>query len=160
MKIGIVNPYSWDVPGGVGFHIRDLALKLRSRGHDVRVLTPSTSRDLPEWITSAGSSVSVPFNGSVANISVKPTTMTRTRRWLEENDFDVVHVHEPVVPSVSMAAAMISRAPLVGTFHAALGRSVSRAHCLGPDEALHGAHWRAHRRVRGSTAHSHRTPRW
>ena len=52
MKIGIVNPYSWDVPGGVGFHIRDLALKLRSRGHDVRVLTPSTSEDLPEWITS------------------------------------------------------------------------------------------------------------
>ena len=57
MKIGIVNPYSWDVPGGVGFHIRDLALKLRSRGHDVQVLTPSTSTDLPEWITSAGSSV-------------------------------------------------------------------------------------------------------
>ena len=132
MKIGIVNPYSWDVPGGVGFHIRDLALKLRSRGHDVRVLTPSTSRDLPEWITSAGSSVSVPFNGSVANISVKPTTMTRTRRWLEENNFDVVHVHEPVVPSVSMAAAMISRAPLVGTFHAALGRSVSRAIASAP----------------------------
>ena len=110
MKIGIVNPYSWDVPGGVGFHIRDLALKLRSRGHDVRVLTPSKSEDLPEWITSAGSSVSIPFNGSVANISVKPTTMKRTRRWLAENNFDVVHVHEPVVPSVSMAAAISSRA--------------------------------------------------
>ena len=94
VKIGIVNPYSWDVPGGVGFHIRDLALKLRSRGHDVRVLTPSTSDDLPEWITSAGSSVSIPFNGSVANISVKPTILKRTRRWLADNDFDVVHVHE------------------------------------------------------------------
>lgn len=132
MKIGIVNPYSWDVPGGVGFHIRDLALKLRSRGHDVRVLTPSTSEDLPEWITSAGSSVSIPFNGSVANISVKPTTMKRTRRWLAENNFDVVHVHEPVVPSVSMAAAISSRAPLVGTFHAALGRSVSRSIASAP----------------------------
>ena len=132
MKIGIVNPYSWDVPGGVGFHIRDLALKLRSRGHDVRVLTPSTSDDLPEWITSAGSSVSIPFNGSVANISVKPTILKRTRRWLADNDFDVVHVHEPVVPSVSMAAAMLSRAPLVGTFHAALGRSVSRAIASAP----------------------------
>jgi len=132
VKIGIVNPYSWDVPGGVGFHIRDLALKLRSRGHDVRVLTPSTSDDLPEWITSAGSSVSIPFNGSVANISVKPTILKRTRRWLADNDFDVVHVHEPVVPSVSMAAAMLSRAPLVGTFHAALGRSVSRAIASAP----------------------------
>ncbi|SIA75763.1 Probable phosphatidylinositol alpha-mannosyltransferase [Mycobacteroides abscessus subsp. abscessus] len=132
MKIGIVNPYSWDVPGGVGFHIRDLALKLRSRGHDVQVLTPSTSQDLPEWITSAGSSVSIPFNGSVANISVKPKALARTRRWLADNDFDVVHVHEPVVPSVSMAAAMLSTAPLVGTFHAALGRSVSRAIASAP----------------------------
>ena len=79
MKIGIVNPYSWDVPGGVGFHIRDLALKLRSRGHDVQVLTPSTSADLPEWITSAGSSVSIPFNGSVANISVKPKALAAGR---------------------------------------------------------------------------------
>ena len=132
MKIGIVNPYSWDVPGGVGFHIRDLALKLRLRGHDVRVLTPSTSDDLPEWITSAGSSVSIPFNGSVANISIKPKALARTRRWLADNDFDVVHVHEPVVPSVSMAAAMLSSAPLVGTFHAALGRSVSRAIASAP----------------------------
>ena len=132
MKIGIVNPYSWDVPGGVGFHIRDLALKLRSRGHDVQVLTPSTSDDLPEWITSAGSSVSIPFNGSVANISVKPKALARTRRWLAVNDFDVVHVHEPVVPSVSMAAAMLSSAPLVGTFHAALGRSVSRSIASAP----------------------------
>ena len=132
MKIGIVNPYSWDVPGGVGFHIRDLALKLRSRGHDVRVLTPSTSDDLPEWITSAGSSVSIPFNGSVANISIKPKALARTRRRLADNDFDVVHGHEPVVPSVSMAAAMLSSAPLVGTFHAALGRSVSRAIASAP----------------------------
>ncbi|MFC2557833.1 MAG: glycosyltransferase family 4 protein [Pauljensenia sp.] len=132
MKIGIVNPYSWDVPGGVGFHIRDLALTFRSRGHDVRVLTPSSSRDLPDWISSAGQSVSVPFNGSVANISVSPAALRRTRRWLADNAFDVVHVHEPVVPSVSMAAAMLSSAPLVGTFHAALGRSVSRAIASAP----------------------------
>lgn len=132
MKIGIVNPYSWDVPGGVGFHIRDLALKFRSRGHDVRVLTPSSSRDLPDWISSAGQSVSVPFNGSVANISVSPAALRRTRRWLADNAFDVLHVHEPVVPSVSMAAAMLSSAPLVGTFHAALGRSVSRAIASAP----------------------------
>ena len=132
MKIGIVNPYSWDVPGGVGVHIRDLALKFRSPGHDVRVLTPSSSRDLPDWISSAGQSVSVPFNGSVANISVSPAALRRTRRWLADNAFDVVHVHEPVVPSVSMAAAMLSSAPLVGTFHAALGRSVSRAIASAP----------------------------
>ena len=132
MKIGIVNPYSWDVPGGVGFHIRDLAAQLPARGPAGRVPPPSPSDDLPEWITSAGSSVSIPFNGSVANISIKPKALARTRRWLADNDFDVVHVHEPVVPSVSMAAAMLSSAPLVGTFHAALGRSVSRAIASAP----------------------------
>lgn len=132
MRIGIVNPYSWDVPGGVGFHVRDLALKLRSRGHDARVLTPSASTDLPDWITSAGTSVSVPFNGSVANISVSPAALRRTRHWLSANAFDIVHVHEPVVPAVSMAAAMLSSAPLVGTFHASLGRSFSRAIASAP----------------------------
>ena len=76
--------------------------------------------------------MSVPFNGSVANISVSPAALRRTRRWLADNAFDVVHVHEPVVPSVSMAAAMLSSAPLVGTFHAALGRSVSRAIASAP----------------------------
>lgn len=132
MRIGIVNPYSWDVPGGVGFHIRDLALKLRSRGHDVRVLSPSSSSGLPEWVTSAGSSVSVPFNGSVANISINPAAFARTRRWLADGDFDVVHVHEPVVPSVSMAATILSGAPLVATFHAALTRSLSRSIASAP----------------------------
>ena len=132
MRIGIVNPYSWDVPGGVGFHIRDLALKLRSRGHDVRVLSPSSAPGLPEWVTSAGSSVSVPFNGSVANISISPAAFARTRRWLADGDFDVVHVHEPVVPSVSMAATILSGAPLVATFHAALTRSLSRSIASAP----------------------------
>ena len=132
MRIGIVNPYAWDVPGGVGFHIRDLALKLRSRGHDVRVLSPSSAPGLPEWVTSAGSSVSVPFNGSVANISISPAAFARTRRWLADGDFDVVHVHEPVVPSVSMAATILSGAPLVATFHAALTRSLSRSIASAP----------------------------
>ena len=68
MKIGIVNPYPWDVPGGVGFPLRDLPLQPRSRGHALRTLTASTSRDLPAWITPTAFPVSVPFHGSVPNI--------------------------------------------------------------------------------------------
>ena len=79
MRVGIVNPYSWDVPGGVQFHIRDFALELMKRGHEVSVLTPAKNTDdLPEWITTVGSSVAVPFNGSVARLSFTPLANMRT----------------------------------------------------------------------------------
>ena len=110
MKIGIVNPYSWDVPGGVQFHIRDFALELLKRGHDVKVLTPAkNTTDLPEWITAVGSSVAIPFNGSVARLSFSPIANARTKKWLEEGDFDVLHVHEPEVPSISMSLGHSTR---------------------------------------------------
>ncbi|WP_022867904.1 glycosyltransferase family 4 protein [Schaalia vaccimaxillae] len=128
MRIGIVNPYSWDIPGGVGYHIRDLALSLMGMGHYVNVLTPSTDDNLPEWVTSIGPYKSIPYNGSVANVSTDPrTVIVRTRAWLDEHDFDVVHVHEPAVPSASMAAVIWSKAPLVGTFHSAMDKSRARS---------------------------------
>ena len=128
MKIGIVNPYSWDVPGGVQFHIRDFALELLERGHDVKVLTPAkNTTDLPEWITAVGSSVAIPFNGSVARLSFSPIANARTKKWLEEGDFDVLHVHEPEVPSISMLALRAATVPVIGTFHAALDYSFSRS---------------------------------
>lgn len=128
MKIGIVNPYSWDVPGGVQFHIRDFALELLERGHEVKVLTPAkNTTDLPEWITAVGSSVAIPFNGSVARLSFSPIANARTKKWLEEGDFDVLHVHEPEVPSISMLALRAATVPVIGTFHAALDYSFSRS---------------------------------
>ena len=128
MKIGIVNPYSWDVPGGVQFHIRDFAQELLRRGHDVQVLTPATeTEDLPEWITAVGSSVAIPFNGSVARLSFSPLANIRTKRWIDEGQFDVLHVHEPEVPSISMLALRAASVPVIGTFHAALDYSFSRS---------------------------------
>ena len=128
MRVGIVNPYSWDVPGGVQFHIRDFALELMKRGHEVSVLTPAKNTDdLPEWITTVGSSVAVPFNGSVARLSFTPLANLRTKRWIDEGHFDLLHVHEPEVPSISMLALRASEIPVVGTFHAALDYSFSRS---------------------------------
>lgn len=128
MRVGIVNPYSWDVPGGVQFHIRDFALELMKRGHEVSVLTPAKNTDdLPEWITTVGSSVAVPFNGSVARLSFTPLANMRTKRWIDEGNFDLLHVHEPEVPSISMLALRAAEIPVVGTFHAALDYSFSRS---------------------------------
>lgn len=124
MKIGIACPYSWDVPGGVQFHIRDLAEELIGRGHDVRVIAPAEHLEgLPDFLTPTGSAIPIPYNGSVARLSFGPRVNREVRAWLREGHFDVVHVHEPFIPSIAMLALMSADCPVVSTFHTAMDRS-------------------------------------
>jgi phosphatidyl-myo-inositol alpha-mannosyltransferase len=124
MRIGIVSPYSFDTPGGVQNHVHDLADTLISLGHDVNVLAPANEEEeLPPYVTAAGRAVPVRYNGSVARLTFGPISAARVRRWLSVNDFDVIHVHEPVSPSLSMLAVLSTRLPVVATFHTALTRS-------------------------------------
>ncbi|HZD99663.1 MAG TPA: glycosyltransferase family 4 protein, partial [Micromonosporaceae bacterium] len=105
MRIGIVSPYSFDTPGGVQNHVHDLAETLISLGHYVNVLAPAADdEELPRYVTPAGRAVPVPYNGSVARVSFGPISATRVRRWLTTGRFDVLHVHEPIIPSLSMLA--------------------------------------------------------
>lgn len=133
MRIGLVCPYQWDVPGGVQFHVRDLAETLRGMGHHVEVLTPAEREEsLPaEFTTWAGRTVPVPYNGSMASLQLGPVAATRVHRWLRDGHFDVVHVHEPASPSVSFLVCMVTSGPIVATFHAATTRSKWLA-ALGP----------------------------
>lgn len=126
MKIGIVCPYSFDVPGGVQFHIRDLTEELIRRGHNVSVLAPAEGDNLPSWLVSSGGAVPIRFNGSVARLSFGPISAARTRKWLEDGQFDVIHIHEAETPSLGLLALMNAESPVVGTFHASLDRSVIR----------------------------------
>ena len=125
MRIGLVSPYQWDVPGGVQYHVRDLSETLRAMGHYVEVLTPAEHEEsLPaEFVTFAGRTVPVPYNGSMASLQFGPVSAARVRRWLRNGNFDVVHVHEPAPPSVSLLVCMIAKGPIVATFHAATIRS-------------------------------------
>ena len=126
MRIGIACPYTWDVPGGVQAHVHDLADNLLARGHEVSVLTPvddPDEADLPGYVVPAGRAVPVPYNGSVARLVFGPLSLARTRRWVRDGGFDVVHVHEPTVPSVSMLACFAADGPMVATFHTATARS-------------------------------------
>jgi phosphatidylinositol alpha-mannosyltransferase len=125
MRIGLVCPYHWDVPGGVQYHVRDLAETLRALGHHVEVLTPAEHEEnLPaEHVTWAGRAVPIPYNGSMASVQFGLVSAARVRRWLREGHFDVVHVHEPAPPSVSLLVCMIAKGPIVATFHAASIRS-------------------------------------
>jgi phosphatidylinositol alpha-mannosyltransferase len=114
------------VPGGVQAHVRDLADHLIALGHDVSVLTPvddPDGADLPSYVVPAGRAVPVPYNGSVARLVFGPLSLARARRWVREGEFDVLHVHEPTVPSVSMLACFAASGPMVATFHTATARS-------------------------------------
>ena len=123
MRIGIVCPYSLDTPGGVQNHVKDLAEALLARGHEVSVLAPSEGADLPAYVVPVGGAVPVPYNGSVARLSFGPVVATRVRRWLREGDFDVLHLHEPMTPSVSLLALWAADCPVVATFHTSNVRS-------------------------------------
>ena len=124
MKVGIVCPYSWDVPGGVQFHVRDLTEVLLARGHEVSVLAPADDDlPLPPYVVPAGRAVPVPYNGSVARVNFGPLSAARVRRWLREGEFDLLHLHEPTTPSLSLLAAWAATGAMVGTFHTANLRS-------------------------------------
>lgn len=124
MKIGIVCPYSFDTVGGVQFHVRDLAVKLIERGHEVSVLAPANEGTaIPGFVVSAGGSVAIPYNGSVARLSFGMRVSKRVSDWLDEHDFDILHIHEPITPSIGLIALNHAECPVVATFHSAQDQS-------------------------------------
>ena len=122
-RIGIVCPYGWDTPGGVQAHIADLATYLISQGHYVSVLAPTSEEEnLPDYVVSAGKPISIPYNGAVARILFGPIAFARVRNWIAQGEFDLLHLHEPAIPSISLLACFAAEGPLVGTFHASAKR--------------------------------------
>jgi phosphatidylinositol alpha-mannosyltransferase len=119
MKVAVVCPYAWDRVGGVQSHVRGLAAALRTRGHDVTVLAPHSRRTAEEEnVVLVGRAVGIPANGSVAPLSFGPLAAAGVRRALNALGPDVCHLHEPLIPSLSLLALWAANAPCVGTFHA------------------------------------------
>jgi phosphatidylinositol alpha-mannosyltransferase len=134
VRIALVSPYSWSYQGGVNRHVEALAEEFLGRGHHVRVLAPfdppdrlsrilhrapAEARELPDYVIPLGRSAGFSANGAVSNLAPFPAGgVVAPRRELRQGRFDVVHIHEPVVPLVGWNAALGSRAPAVGTFHA------------------------------------------
>lgn len=124
MRIAVVSPYSLTVPGGVQAQVLGLAREMRRRGHEARVLGPCDGPPPESFITPLGDSLPLSANGSVAPIAPDPSAALRTLRVLNDERFDVIHLHEPLAPGPTSTALMVHRAPTVGTFHAA-GTSAS-----------------------------------
>ena len=119
MRVGLVCPYSLSVPGGVQGQVMGLGRELRARGIEVRVLAPCDGVPPEPWVHPIGTSVMNPSNGSVAPIAPDLHAQVRTMRTLRDEDFDIVHLHEPLVPGPCATTLVLKPAPLVGTFHAA-----------------------------------------
>ena len=130
LRVGMVCPYSFDVPGGVQNHVLGLARYLRQTGHRPCVLAPGelgreTAALEIEDFASAGAAMPVPYNGSVARVNFGPLSAARVRRWLRDGEFDLIHIHEPITPSISLLALWAAEVPVVATFHTATPRSRS-----------------------------------
>jgi phosphatidylinositol alpha-mannosyltransferase len=124
MRIGMVCPYSFDVHGGVQAHVLQLAEVMRKRGHYVSVLAPASKHvDLPDYVVSGGKAVPIPYNGSVARLRFGPATHRLVKKWIAAGDFDVLHLHEPNAPSLSVLALMVAEGPIVATFHTSTTKS-------------------------------------
>lgn len=124
MRIGLVSPYSFDVPGGVQFHIRDLAEYLIQHGHEASVLAPADEGTvLPDYVVPAGRAVPIRYNGSTARLLFGPVAAAKVGRWLDDGAFDVIHIHEPLAPSLSVLALWAATSPVVATFHTSNVRS-------------------------------------
>ena len=148
MRVGIVSPYSLTLPGGVQGQVLGLARALRALGHPTRVLGPCDGPPPDAGVTPLGDSLPTAANGSVAPIAPDASAALRTIRAIRDEDFDVIHVHEPMVPGPTMTALVLRPCPVVGTFHAAggslaydmlkpccrwLGRRIDRAFAVSDD---------------------------
>jgi len=162
MRIALISPYSWTYPGGVTRHIEALAAELTALGHDARILAPfdpddALSRRLhrgaspqgleqPEFLVALGRTAGFPANGAVSNLVPIPPGVLAMRRELREGGYDVVHIHEPVVPLLGWDAlrSTAPELPLVGTFHTYSENALTNgiANALGARRRMNHLHVR------------------
>lgn len=120
MKIALVSPYDYPYPGGVTEHIAHLEEHFTRKGHQVRIIAPSSSEAdvlVRGNVLKVGNVVSIPANGSVARITLSLRLSGRVKRILREEAFDVVHIHEPLAPALPLTVLWHSHAVNIGTFH-------------------------------------------
>ena len=154
MKVGLVSPYVYPLPGGVTQHVRYLYENLRLRGHDVRILTSShgLQRASEGDVIRIGKGFSMPVNGSVGTITLSPRFVSQVRAMLEREQFDLLHFHEPFVPFLSPIILRLSTSVNIATFHAYGGFSPSYE--FG-SRVMKGSASRLHGRIAVSGAAKH-----
>ena len=134
MKIALVSPYDYAHPGGVTAHVSQLGYQLTRMGHSVKIIAPySGDEDSLDGnsIVASSRAIPMPVGGSIARISLSPRLPSRVKAVFEGEQFDIVHIHEPLIPMLSLAALQFSKSVKVGTFHA----------CHNTPRGYHYWHW-------------------
>ena len=119
LRIGLISPYSLTIPGGVQSQVLGLARELRRMGHEARVLGPCDGPPPEPFVTPLGNSLPTAANGSTAPLAPDPSAALRTIRAINDEAFDILHLHEPIAPGPTQTALVLRLAPMIGTFHAA-----------------------------------------
>ena len=124
MKIALVSPYDFAYPGGVCNHISCLEQRLTEMGHEVKIIAPASKAisALGDRFIPIGKPRSVPVSGSIARITLSPWLSSRIKAVLEQETFDITHLHEPLMPMLCTTTLRLSQTPTVGTFHASGGK--------------------------------------
>ena len=124
MKIALVSPYDFSYPGGVGRHIASLEYHFTRMGHEVKIIAPASSpvTGYEERFIAIGKPRPIPTSGSIARITISLTLANKVREVLEAEKFDIVHLHEPLAPTLCTTVLRLSRSCNIGTFHAAEAR--------------------------------------
>lgn len=119
MRIGVIVPYSFDFPGGVQQHAVDLAETLNAQGHTVQILAPCRLETVvPDFVVKGGPAFAIRYNGSVARLAFGARVERKVRQFISAGNFDVLHIHQPLVPGYSLTALRLANGPIVATYHA------------------------------------------
>ena len=134
MKIALVSPYDFAYPGGVVNHIMSLGSHLAQMGHEVKFIAPASSpiTTLGDRFIHIGKPRAIPVSGSVARVTASPRLSTEITKMLDKEKFDIVHLHEPLMPMLCTTVLRMSRTANVGTFHAFDGKGYNIAKPFGP----------------------------
>ncbi len=124
MKIALVSPYDFAYPGGVCNHISCLEHCLTTIGHEVRIIAPASKAvsDFGDRFLPVGKPRPIPVSGSIARITLSPWLSSRIKAILESEKFDIIHLHEPLMPMLCTTVLRLAQTPTVGTFHASGGK--------------------------------------
>ncbi len=125
MKIALVSPYDFAYPGGVTHHICHLAKHFTQMGHDVKVIAPASKAisSLADKFIPVGKPRPIPVSGSIARITISPWLSSRIKAILNQEEFDIIHLHEPLMPMLCTTVLRLSRTTNIATFHASGARS-------------------------------------
>jgi phosphatidylinositol alpha-mannosyltransferase len=120
MKIALVSPYDFVYPSGVNIHVSSLERRLTRMGHDVKIIAPSSGNvsGFGDKFIRIGTPIPIPVGGTICRVTISLRLGPTIKSVLRQENFDIIHLHEPFMPMLCSAILRFSNTANVATFHA------------------------------------------